>query len=215
MNPTGKAWLPGPHTIAGADRQYTALYSNTSRAHELGMTHDWVIVYRDDHDGHGQWTLITSQFGPMQGKRHHSRARRQIRRLLHPKDGKAPVATTLPVDQLTAKGAANEGWPTSRPSCGRGGSPAGGHEPPGNAAMAKVDSGHQSGDKLELGRHRSGNRPVRNHRPFNAEAVAYPDADSEPRRCRLGSRPATDRAAGGFGVRRRAPRDAVGPPSLQ
>jgi hypothetical protein len=33
------------------------------------MTHDWVVVYRDDHDGHGQWTVITAQFGPMLGKR--------------------------------------------------------------------------------------------------------------------------------------------------
>jgi hypothetical protein len=68
LNPTGKAWLPVLHTQRGL-HQYTALYSNTARAHELGMTHDWVVVFRDDHDGHGQWTLITSQFGPLRGKR--------------------------------------------------------------------------------------------------------------------------------------------------
>ena len=68
FNPTGKAWLPVLHTHR-ADRQYTALYSNTARAHELGTTHDWVVVYRDDHDRDGQWTLITAQFGAMRGKR--------------------------------------------------------------------------------------------------------------------------------------------------
>jgi putative hydrolase len=48
---------------------YTALYSNTARAHELDMIHDWVVIYRDDQDGDGQWTVITSQFGPLRGKR--------------------------------------------------------------------------------------------------------------------------------------------------
>jgi putative hydrolase len=67
-NPTGQAWLPVLHTHR-QERHYTALYSNTARAHELGMTHDWVIVYRDDRDGHGQWTVITAQFGPMRAKR--------------------------------------------------------------------------------------------------------------------------------------------------
>jgi Holliday junction resolvasome RuvABC DNA-binding subunit len=68
LNPAGEAWLPVLHTHR-ADRQYTALYSNTARAHELGMTHDWVVVYRDDHDGHGQWTMITSRYGPLRGHR--------------------------------------------------------------------------------------------------------------------------------------------------
>jgi putative hydrolase len=67
-NPTGEAWLPVLHTHRDL-RHYTALYSNTARAHERGMTRDWVVVYRDDRDGHGQWTVITSQFGPMRGKR--------------------------------------------------------------------------------------------------------------------------------------------------
>jgi hypothetical protein len=68
FNPTGEAWLPILHTQRG-DRHYTALYSNTPRAHEMGMTHDWVVIYRDDHHGHGQWTIITSQFGSLRGKR--------------------------------------------------------------------------------------------------------------------------------------------------
>jgi hypothetical protein len=67
-NPRGETWLPVLHTHRD-NRHYTALFSNTARAHEAGRTHDWVVVYRDDRDGHGQWTVITSQFGPMRGKR--------------------------------------------------------------------------------------------------------------------------------------------------
>lgn len=68
FNPTGAAWLPILHTRRG-DTHYTALFSNTARAHELGTTKDWVVIYRDDKDGDGQWTVITSKFGPLNGKR--------------------------------------------------------------------------------------------------------------------------------------------------
>ncbi len=68
FNPSGKAWLPILHTHRG-ERHYTALYSNTARAHELGTTHDWVVIYRDDHAGRGQWTIVTSRFGPLKGRR--------------------------------------------------------------------------------------------------------------------------------------------------
>lgn len=68
FNPTGEAWLPVLHTQRG-ERHYTALYSNTARAHELGTTHDWVVVYRDDHAGAGQWTVVTSRFGALRDRR--------------------------------------------------------------------------------------------------------------------------------------------------
>ncbi len=68
FNPTAAAWLPILHTERGR-HHYTALYSNTARAHELGATHDWVVIYRDDDDGHGQWTVITSRFGKLRGQR--------------------------------------------------------------------------------------------------------------------------------------------------
>jgi putative hydrolase len=68
FNPTGQAWLPVLHTARG-ETHYTALYSNTARAHELGTIHDWVVIYRDDHFGAGQWTVITAQYGPLKGKR--------------------------------------------------------------------------------------------------------------------------------------------------
>src|SRR5262245_18746232 len=66
FNPAGEAWLPILHTHRDG-RDYTALYSNTARAHELGTTHDWVVIYRDD-DG-GQWTVVTALFGDLKGRR--------------------------------------------------------------------------------------------------------------------------------------------------
>ncbi|MGH7682533.1 MAG: hypothetical protein ACRENN_11185, partial [Candidatus Eiseniibacteriota bacterium] len=42
MNPANEAWLPVLRTER-AGRHYTALYSNTPRAHELKKTHDWVV----------------------------------------------------------------------------------------------------------------------------------------------------------------------------
>jgi hypothetical protein len=68
FNPTGEVWLPILHIQRG-QTHYTALYSNTARAHELGTTKDWVVIYRDDHQGAGQWTVITSQFGRLYGRR--------------------------------------------------------------------------------------------------------------------------------------------------
>lgn len=68
FNPSHAAWLPVLHT-AREERHYTALFSNTARAHELGATHDWVVVYRDDKAGDGQWTVITARVGTLAGKR--------------------------------------------------------------------------------------------------------------------------------------------------
>jgi hypothetical protein len=68
FNPSGKAWLPILHTHRG-ERNYTALYSNTARAHNLGRTHDWVILYYDRGRDERQATVITSQRGILSGKR--------------------------------------------------------------------------------------------------------------------------------------------------
>ena len=68
FNPSGETWLPILHTQRG-DRHYTALFSNTGRAHELGTTHDWVVIYRDDRGGRGQWTVVTAHLGGLSGKR--------------------------------------------------------------------------------------------------------------------------------------------------
>jgi len=68
FNPGAEVWLPVLHTHRGR-RHYTALYSNTARAHELGRTRDWVVIYRDDDHDHRQWTVVTSRAGPLRGKR--------------------------------------------------------------------------------------------------------------------------------------------------
>jgi len=68
FNPTGDAWLPVLHTEREG-RHYTALYSNTARAHELGATHDWVVIYRDDDQHSGNWTVITAGYGALRGRR--------------------------------------------------------------------------------------------------------------------------------------------------
>ncbi len=68
FNPAGEAWLPVLHTQRGP-RHYTALFSNTARAHQLGKTRDWVILYFDEGDGEHQHTVITAQRDPMKGRR--------------------------------------------------------------------------------------------------------------------------------------------------
>lgn len=68
MNPGNEAWLPVLHAERGT-RHYTALYSNTPRAHELGKTHDWVVVYYDADGSESQCTVITSERGALRGKR--------------------------------------------------------------------------------------------------------------------------------------------------
>jgi hypothetical protein len=68
LNPTGEAWLPVLHTARGG-RHYTALFSNTPRAHEMGRTRDWVVLYYDDGTGERQATVITAQWGPLLGRR--------------------------------------------------------------------------------------------------------------------------------------------------
>jgi putative hydrolase len=68
FNPTQEAWLPILHTVRG-ERHYTALFSNTTRAHEQDAIRDWVIIYRDDDHNHGRWTVITAHFGRLHGRR--------------------------------------------------------------------------------------------------------------------------------------------------
>jgi putative hydrolase len=69
FNPEGKSWLP----ILHAEREgwhFTALFSNTARAHDLGRTHDWVVIYfYDDDHRESQCTVVTETHGPMTGKR--------------------------------------------------------------------------------------------------------------------------------------------------
>lgn len=69
FNPEGLAWLPILHTHRGA-WHFTALYSNTARAHELGRTRDWVVLYfYDDEHAERQHTVVTQMRGALLGKR--------------------------------------------------------------------------------------------------------------------------------------------------
>lgn len=69
FNPEGEAWLP----ILHADRNgwhFTALYSNTARAHQLDKVRDWVVIYFYDQDHEeGQHTVVTETHGTLQGRR--------------------------------------------------------------------------------------------------------------------------------------------------
>lgn len=69
FNPDGRAWLSILHTDRGP-WHFTALFSNTARAHELQRTDDWVVVYfvGDDHD-EGQRTIVTETRGRLRGRR--------------------------------------------------------------------------------------------------------------------------------------------------
>jgi putative hydrolase len=69
FNPSGEAWLPILHTERG-EWHFTAIYSNTARAHELGRTRDWVVVYfHRDSAAEGQRTIVTETRGPALGRR--------------------------------------------------------------------------------------------------------------------------------------------------
>jgi DNA polymerase (family X) len=69
FNPEGKAWLAVLHTLR-KHWHFTAMYSNTARAHELERTHDWVVVYfYDDRHVEGQHTVVTETRGPLAGRR--------------------------------------------------------------------------------------------------------------------------------------------------
>jgi len=68
FNPARRAWLPVMHTWRDG-RHYTVLFSNTARAHQLGRTHDWVVMYFDGRDGERQHTVVTATTGALKGQR--------------------------------------------------------------------------------------------------------------------------------------------------
>ncbi len=69
FNPGGEAWLPVLHTVR-EPWYFTALYSNTVRAHQLGRTGDWVVVYfHRDARPEGRRTIVSETQGPARGRR--------------------------------------------------------------------------------------------------------------------------------------------------
>jgi hypothetical protein len=69
FNPRGERWLPILHTERDGWR-FTALYSNTALAHELGRTSDWVVIYfHTERQPEGQRTVVTETHGSLFGER--------------------------------------------------------------------------------------------------------------------------------------------------
>jgi hypothetical protein len=57
------------HTRRG-DWHFTALCSNTARAHQLGRVHDWVVIYAEHPtEGERQYTVVTAATGAASGRR--------------------------------------------------------------------------------------------------------------------------------------------------
>ena len=68
FNPERRAWLPVMHEELDG-YEFTALFSNTARAHALGTTHDWVVITYEDAHGEGQATVVTERRGVLAGLR--------------------------------------------------------------------------------------------------------------------------------------------------
>lgn len=68
FNPERVAWLPIYH-CARDGWDFTALFSNTARAHQLGRTNDWVVIYYHRDRREDQCTVITAMSGPFAGQR--------------------------------------------------------------------------------------------------------------------------------------------------
>ncbi len=69
FNPQAESWLPVLHTDLGG-WHFTALFSNTARAHRLQRIGDWVVIYHyDDQHEEGQHTIVTERGGTLAGRR--------------------------------------------------------------------------------------------------------------------------------------------------
>jgi len=69
FNPSNEAWLPVLHSRRD-EWHFTVLYSNTQRAHDLGKTTDWVVIYfHTDAAPETQCTVVTETHGPLEGRR--------------------------------------------------------------------------------------------------------------------------------------------------
>jgi hypothetical protein len=87
FNPDGVAWLPILHD----EREgwhFTVLFSNTALAHELGRTHDWVVIdyFRDGEEGRA--TVVTETRGARRGER--------VVRGREQEDGHLATVSTMP-----------------------------------------------------------------------------------------------------------------------
>lgn len=68
FNPERRAWLPVLHCEVDG-WSMTAMFSNTARAHQLGRTGEWVVVYFERDGIEGQCTIVNEHSGALKGKR--------------------------------------------------------------------------------------------------------------------------------------------------
>jgi hypothetical protein len=68
FNPSGEAWLP---VMEGEEEgwRFTAMFSNTPRAHDLGTTRDWVVISVSQPGVEDRATVVTETRGPLTGRR--------------------------------------------------------------------------------------------------------------------------------------------------
>lgn len=68
FNPEHDPWLPIWHTERdGWD--FDVMFSNTARAHRLGKTREWVVIYYGRNGDDGQCTVVTEHAGRLRGRR--------------------------------------------------------------------------------------------------------------------------------------------------
>lgn len=92
FNPGGVAWLPVMHA-RHEDWHLSLMWSNTARAHELGKTRDWLVVYfRRDGQPEGRCTIVTETRGPKKG-----------RRVVRGREAECEALLTAPVAQAQTK----------------------------------------------------------------------------------------------------------------
>jgi DNA polymerase (family 10) len=68
FNPDRKPWLPILHTERES-YHFHAMFSNTARAHELGKTGDWVVIFFERDGLEDQSTVVTEHHGTLDGRR--------------------------------------------------------------------------------------------------------------------------------------------------
>lgn len=68
FNPRHEPWLPVLH-VEEEGWSFTAMFSNTAKAHRLGHTRDWVVIYYERDGDEHQCTVVTEYAGPDGGLR--------------------------------------------------------------------------------------------------------------------------------------------------
>jgi len=68
FNPEHVAWLP-IMKVRRDSWDFTLLFSNTKRAHDLDKTADWVVIYFRKNGTESQCTVVTATRGRLEGKR--------------------------------------------------------------------------------------------------------------------------------------------------